>query len=260
MFIDALVGVIIPCYSHVDHLSENLDSLLTQTYFPGRIVVVDDCSPRGEEIEAICRDYGVEYLRQLENKGLSEARNTGYLILDGVDYVVALDDDDLIAPGYIELGARALWENPAAWVAYPDTQLFGWESRVWAQPDYSPDLLMRQNYIVCASMWRREAWEAVKSRNGHGYDPHMGKLGGWEDYLFNLEALIGLREGDPSAAIHMGHHKYWFLYRRHREGSMVGGADANRKAIRAYMNEKMRSIYSVDMPEEYFDEWERLYA
>jgi glycosyltransferase involved in cell wall biosynthesis len=235
----------------VEYLPENLDSLMAQTRFPERIVVVDDCSPRGQEIEAICEAYGVEYFRQLENKGLSEARNAGYVLLNGIDLVVSLDDDDKIAPGYIELGMEALYSNPAAWVAYPDAQLFGFEHRVWTQPRYDPALLMRKNYIVCASMWDRKVWELVKARNGHGYDPRMRELGGWEDYLFNLEALIGIRQGDPRAAVHMGHHKYWFLYRRHRGGSMVSGADANRRAIRDYMEQKMRVLYDVELPKDW---------
>ena len=253
---DITVGVIVPCYSHIECLPKNLDSLMAQTRFPERIVVVDDCSPRGEEIEAICKIYGVEYFRQLENKGLSEARNVGYILMNGIDLIVCLDDDDKLAPGYIELGIKALYAHPAAWVAYPDAQLFGFESRVWAQPNYDPGLLMRKNYIVCASMWNRRVWEMVKAHNGHGYDPHMRELGGWEDYLFNLEALIGIRQGDPKAAVHMGHHKYWFLYRRHREGSMVSGADANRHAIRAYMEEKMRILYDVELPKD----WEQFYS
>ena len=253
---DITVGVIVPCYSHVQYLPENLESLLNQSRPPDRIVVVDDCSPHGAEIEKICKRYGAEYFRQLENRGLSEARNAGYILLDGVDLVVSLDDDDKVAPGYIELGIKALYHNPAAWVAYPDAQLFGFESRVWTQPAYDPGLLKRKNYIVCASMWHREVWEMVKARNGHGYDPHMQELGGWEDYLFNLEALIGIRRGDPRAAAHMGHHKYWFLYRRHRGGSMVNGANANRRAIRAYIEEKMRALYNVELPKD----WERFYT
>jgi len=250
------VGVVVPCYSHVEYLPECLESLVNQTRPPDRIVVIDDHAPNGRLIADICDHIsGIEYVRQPENRGLSEARNTGYIVLDGIEVVVCLDDDDMVAPGYVALGLQALAENPAAWVAYPDAQLFGFETRTWAQPDYDPATLARMNYIVCASMWRREAWEQVKARNEHGYDAHMKKLGGWEDYLFNMEALLGVRGGDPKAAVHMGHYKYWFLYRRHKTGSMVDSANANQPTIRRYMEEKMRLTYGVELPRD----WKQFY-
>jgi glycosyltransferase involved in cell wall biosynthesis len=96
-----LVSVVIPCYNQAHYLGEAIESVLSQSYRNFEIVVVDDGST--DNTSEVASHYeGVRLVRQ-ENRGLSEARNTGIRHSDG-EYVVLLDADDRLLPRALEAG------------------------------------------------------------------------------------------------------------------------------------------------------------
>ena len=70
------VSVIIPCYNQAHFLPEAIQSALSQTYPEIEVVVVDDGS-RDKIAEVMGRYSGIVLVRQ-ENRGLAEARNSGF--------------------------------------------------------------------------------------------------------------------------------------------------------------------------------------
>lgn len=90
-----LVSVVVPVYNVEKYVGECLQSLIEQTYINIEIIIVIDGST--DKSEKICEEYGKEDGRiriiKQENKGLSEARNTGIDNAKG-EYITFVDSDD----------------------------------------------------------------------------------------------------------------------------------------------------------------------
>lgn len=94
--INPLVAIVIPNYNNEKYLTGCLNSVLAQTYSPIEIVVVDDCST--DASREIINDFvnKTDKIRPVyltENKGVSNARNTGAKICKA-EYITFLDADD----------------------------------------------------------------------------------------------------------------------------------------------------------------------
>jgi glycosyltransferase involved in cell wall biosynthesis len=100
------ISVIIPCFNQGPYLDEAVDSVLAQTFQDFEILVVDDGSTDAETIK-ILRDFARPKTRiiRTENQGLSAARNNGIREAMG-EYILPLDADDKIGPGYLEDAVR----------------------------------------------------------------------------------------------------------------------------------------------------------
>lgn len=95
-----LVSVVIPAYNAVTTLREAIDSVLTQTYQPLELIVVDDGSNDGTT--DLLRTYGdrVKAVHQ-PNGGLAAARNAGVALATG-ELIALFDADDICEPHRIE--------------------------------------------------------------------------------------------------------------------------------------------------------------
>ncbi|MGH4118095.1 glycosyltransferase family 2 protein [Clostridium sp.] len=95
-----LISIIVPTYKRSIMISKTIKSLLSQTYTNVEIIIVDDNNPNSIErskTEGVLKEYigynNVKYIKHSENKGGSEARNTGIKHASG-KYITFLDDDD----------------------------------------------------------------------------------------------------------------------------------------------------------------------
>ena len=117
----ALVSVIIPLYNGEKYIEETIKSVLSQTYAPVEIIVVDDGSTdKGADI---ARQYPVILIQQ-KNKGISGARNTGINASKG-EFIALLDQDDLFKPNKIELQVNFLNKHPEYDMVYTPEERFG---------------------------------------------------------------------------------------------------------------------------------------
>lgn len=107
----ARVSIVMPTHNRAHLIGESLESALNQSLRPHEIIVVDDGS--SDETPAIMRAYGgaVTYLRQ-DNAGKSAALNRGIAAARG-DYILVLDDDDLLPPGALAAHVAAIEEAGA---------------------------------------------------------------------------------------------------------------------------------------------------
>ena len=90
------ISIIIPVYNTDEtYLRKCLDSVADQTLQNIEVIVVDDGSQN--ETAKICDEYAVNYpnfkVLQIENQGVSNARNTGMKEASG-EYLMFLDSDD----------------------------------------------------------------------------------------------------------------------------------------------------------------------
>ena len=121
--ISGLVSVIIPTYNRPDYLREAVESVLTQTYSPIEILVIDDGSAdEGALTRSVLKPYlssdfsatwgpKVTYLYQ-QNCGLVPAVNRGLRLARG-EYIQRLDDDDRLLPEKIARSVKVFQANPA---------------------------------------------------------------------------------------------------------------------------------------------------
>lgn len=97
------VTVIIPAHNEEAGLPATIESVLTQTTPPERILVVDDASTdRTEEVALRYGQYGVRTIKPPGNLG-SKAKAQNYALPHcSTELVLAVDADTLLAPDYIE--------------------------------------------------------------------------------------------------------------------------------------------------------------
>ena len=103
-----LVSVIIPCYNHAHFLSTAVKSVLSQSYAPIEIIVVDDGSTDNTK-EVTGQFSNVKYIYQ-SNAGLSASRNKGIKESKG-DYLLFLDADDWLNRDAITTNLRYFATN-----------------------------------------------------------------------------------------------------------------------------------------------------
>ena len=98
------VSVVIPIYNVEDKVARCLESILTQSLHDLEIIVVDDGTP-DNSMQVVDRyaagDNRFRVVAHERNRGLMQARKTGYMMAEG-DYVLFCDSDDYLPPRAVE--------------------------------------------------------------------------------------------------------------------------------------------------------------
>ncbi|MDY0040840.1 MAG: glycosyltransferase, partial [Desulforhabdus sp.] len=111
------VSIVIPTYNRLDLLKEALECVLNQTVQPAEILVVDDGSTDGTP--DYVRGIDSELLRCIrkEHTGAPDTRNRGIVEARG-NYILWVDDDDLLQADALSSHLSTLAKHPAADVVY----------------------------------------------------------------------------------------------------------------------------------------------
>jgi len=169
------VSVVIPCYNQGSYLEGAIASVFAQSFGSWEVIVVDDGSTDPETI-SIMAELDRPRIRMIRqpNRGLAAARNAGMAAAKG-RFLVPLDADDELTPGFIEKLLAALEAHPDAAFAHCWAVLFGDLSGIWAPRPYNPYQMLLSNSVIGCVLLRADAWLAVR-----GYDESM--RGGNEDW------------------------------------------------------------------------------
>ena len=116
--------VVMPAYGVEKYLRDAVQSILEQTFSDWELVIVEDGSPDGtgklaDELGE--KDERIRVIHHPENKGLSEARNTGIDAATG-QYIWFMDPDDRVDPDTLENVYLSLQENPAKITVFGHTE------------------------------------------------------------------------------------------------------------------------------------------
>jgi hypothetical protein len=132
------------------------------------VIIVDDGSTDPETV-SILSELDMPRVRVVhqENTGLPGARNTGIGEARG-EFIVPLDADDELLPGYLAAMVDSLEDDPEAAFAHCWAELFGDVNWVWATRPYNPYTVLLSNSVLQVATFRRAVWEAVG-----GYDETM---------------------------------------------------------------------------------------
>lgn len=231
------LAVVIPCLDHGELLVEAVASAERSIAEPYEMIVVDDGSrqPRTLEVFAALEAAGYFVVHQ-ENQGLAAARNRGIELATG-RYVLPLDADNRLRPGFPEAAMRLLDEDPRVGVVYGDRLELGLRSGPVQVPEFDLDMLLTGNYIDACAVICKRAWSECG-----GFDRNM-PYPGWEDWdLWISAAGRGwVFHHLPGAA---------FDYRV-RPGSMIwhlANPEVGRP-LQGYIVEKHRDLYLQRLPQ-----------
>lgn len=134
-----LISVIIPVYNCERYLAEAVESVLSQSYSPREVIVVDDGSRDGSA--RVAQSFGAQVrYRFQENAGIGAARNHGASLARG-DMIAFLDADDLWLE---DKSARQL----AAFDADPSLDIISGQLEHFHSPELDEDLKRK---IYCPS-------------------------------------------------------------------------------------------------------------
>ncbi len=190
-----LVTVVCLCYNHADFVKEALDSVLSQTYAPVELIVVDDHSTDGSP--AVIRQFladrnlSVPFVELPENLGNCRAFNRGLALAKGA-FVIDLSGDDVLLPHRIQRGIAVFQSmGPEMGVHFSDAVLIDREGHeIGKHSDRFPHATIPQGniykeilerYFICSpTMMIRTA---VLKELG-GYDEALA----YEDFDFWLRA------------------------------------------------------------------------
>jgi len=111
-----VASIIIPTFNRPAFLEQAVQSVLAQTVSDYEIVIIDNGSE--ERFQARIQDlrrFGpqISTYRFSSSRGVSEARNFGLEKATG-DYILFLDDDDLLHPKMLEANLQVFTNNPGA--------------------------------------------------------------------------------------------------------------------------------------------------
>jgi glycosyltransferase involved in cell wall biosynthesis len=179
------VSVIVPSYNKPEYLPECLRSVQAQTFTDWECIVVNDGSPRGEEIRAAVAAMDDRRFRlavHQNNRGPGAARNTGVREARG-SLLICIDEDDWIAHDCLEK-LRLVILNENAAVVCP----YGIKSGV-VRDVFSCRLrslresLTGVRLLGAGFLFRKEIWDLL---GGWDEDP---RLQGREDFDWWLRAM-----------------------------------------------------------------------
>ncbi len=149
------MSIVVPVYNvSVKYLSECVQSVLKQSYPLWELCVCDDCSTSPDTIAFLLELRGASPMIKIvfaeKNGGIAEATNRAIELATG-EFIVFLDNDDLLSPNALEEVAKAISLNPHADVLYSDEEKIdelGTRIDHYYKPDWSPDHLESVMYVL----------------------------------------------------------------------------------------------------------------
>ncbi len=149
-----LISILMPVYNtDRAELRAAIQSVLDQSYENWQLCIADDSSDQPEVRETLDEfarhDSRIKLAFQAQRGGISKACNAAWQMATG-EYVAFLDHDDELAPHALAHICEALERCPEADLIYSDEDKIDRQGKrfdPFFKPDWSPDLLLSENYI-----------------------------------------------------------------------------------------------------------------
>lgn len=130
------IGTVIATYNGEKYLEEQMNSIISQSIKPDKIIVVDDCSADGTI--RIIGEYKKMYPEMIifeqneENLGHKKTFERGISMCE-TDYIALSDQDDIWEPGKIKRCYCALEQNKDAKLCFHDFKLIDEKGNLFAK-------------------------------------------------------------------------------------------------------------------------------
>ncbi|MGB5706585.1 MAG: glycosyltransferase, partial [Arenicellales bacterium] len=185
-------SIVVPIYN-VDKrwLDATIDSVCSQSYEHWQLCLINDGSTQRHIKSTLDRhaesDSRIIVRHHSTNKGIAASSSLGLSISDG-EYIIFLDHDDLLASDALWYLVSTINDHPDADLIYSDEDKVdaqGNYSQPFFKPDFSPELLLSQNYFGHLVAYRHNLIQTIDGfRNG--YD-------GAQDYDLVLRATTAAK-------------------------------------------------------------------
>lgn len=186
MLVEGLVSTIIPVHNRPKLLRESVASVLSQTYRPIEIIVVNDGSTdeTAYEANALAEGHSEVRIVHRENGGPGLARETGRLAARG-EFIQYLDSDDLLVPTKFELQVAGLRSSEDCAVSYGKTRFYKYGNQpsdvAWKRTGdristMFPSFLQSRWWDTSTPLYRREVtdlvgpWTSLRNEEDWEYD------------------------------------------------------------------------------------------
>ncbi|MDQ2839589.1 MAG: glycosyltransferase family 2 protein [Acidobacteriota bacterium] len=143
-------------------LTAAIESVLAQSYGNWELCIADDRSSKAETREVLERfaaqDIRIKVVYGSESGGISRTCNLAWEMATG-DYIAFLDHDDTLAPHALSYICEALDRDSSLDLLYSDEDKIDGEGKrfdPFFKPDWSPDLLLSENYICHLLVLRQD--------------------------------------------------------------------------------------------------------
>lgn len=163
-----MISIIIPIYNVKDYVKNCIDSILSQTYKDYEVILVDDCGrDKSVAIAEKMLEGKVRYtvLHHDHNRGLSAARNTGFVEAKG-EYVLFVDSDDSLSHDCLEKLVNVANKTKAD-VTVGNVNVVGNGAEIPLLSDKLPNVLSSRDEILNSYMkgeWYMMAWNKLVRR------------------------------------------------------------------------------------------------
>lgn len=230
------VTVIIPCYNDSAYIEQAINSIVSQTVLPEKIIVIDDGSD--ETTKVVLRKIVAENLEIVyqENQGVCKARNRG-IDLASTDYILTLDADDFFEPTFIEKAIDVLKNNSKIGIVGSFVNVIKYgklETEIHKPLGGIVKNFLLKNNAMASLMFRKQCWTEVS-----GYDEKM--VQGYEDWEFWIAILRNNWEMHIISEV-------LFNYRIKKKSRDTVALDLYDFELREYIFLKHKELY-----EEHFD-------
>lgn len=200
------VSVVVPVYNVEKYVGKCLESILNQTMQDFEVIVVDDCSPDGsmEVVKSYAeKDPRFKIVTHEVNRGLMQARKSGYSVAEG-EYLMFLDSDDYLPADAMEVMHAEALRTSADVVSgelilfYPET---GKEVRRTSCLKYGSDsisvykslLLSEYHHNLCGKLFKTNILQSFEYRTLEHF------TNGEDGYLFyqiveNVKKVVHLEK------------------------------------------------------------------
>jgi O-antigen biosynthesis protein len=188
-----LISVVMPMFDpEIGFLEETVGSVRSQIYENWELCVADNASQNkvlSEVLEKwVASDHRMKVVLRSEKRSLSRATNAAAALAEG-EFLVFLDQNDLLSPDALAEVALYLLDNPEVDFLYSDHDKIDESSRRFDpqfKPDWSPELILSCMYCGRLLGVRRKLFQRLGGAR-EGYE-------GSEDYDITLRATEQARQ------------------------------------------------------------------
>jgi glycosyltransferase involved in cell wall biosynthesis len=190
------VSIVIPTYNRPEYLKQSIESALSQDLQCTNCEILIISDGYDEETEKVVKGYSTKHIRfiQKEHSGAVHSRNLAIDEAKG-DYILWLDDDDILEPTTLTSHLETLFDHPDADVVYGILEYFddktGNTLRYFDPSDWSdkPNELAAALTGGCripnpATLIRKSAYQLVGK-----YDPDFKRAHDFEFWSRAAESL-----------------------------------------------------------------------
>ena len=218
--IHPLISIVMPVFNtDPNELTAAIQSVLDQSYEHWELCIADDCSTRPESRPVLQRfaslDKRIRLTFRAEQGGISRACNTAWRMASG-EYIAFLDHDDTLAPHALAYVCQAAQQHPDADLIYSDEDKIDQKGRRFEpffKPDWSPDLLLSENYICHLLVLKHDLARKIGGFNSdcdgsQDYDLILKAAGQAQRVLHIPRVLYHWRAGIASTATTIENKQY----------------------------------------------------